>query len=132
MTLIQKNAWDLSFNQEIDVITSSGLNVYEPDPKKVSELYYRFFNALKPNGHLITSVLTFPPEEDRQTDWDIQDIPEETLLLNRILHKDILDVKWRNFRATSEIAQEFGQIGFSEVMIYFDKNRIFPTVLAKK
>lgn len=130
--LIQQNAWELSLQQEIDVITSSGLNVYEPDPNKVLELYARFFNALKPGGHLITSVLTYPPGEAKETDWDVNNIPEETLLLDRILHKDILDIKWRNFRSSLELEKEFRQVGFSTVSIHFDKYRIFPTILAKK
>lgn len=130
--MMQQDAWELPFRNEIDVITSSGLNVYESDNEKVLELYYRLFAALKPGGHLIISVLTYPPGEDRETDWNIEGISEETLLLDRILHKDILDIKWRNFRSSSEITDEFKQVGFTDVSVHFDKHRIFPTILAKK
>ena len=130
--LIEQDAWALSFNEEIDVITSSGLNVYESDPNKVLELYTRFYNALKPGGYLITSVLTYPPGESTETDWDTRNISPESLLLERILHKDILGIKWSNFRRSSELENEFRQVGFSEVSVYFDKNRIFPTILARK
>ncbi len=130
--LIQRNAWELEFYEEFDVITSSGLNVYEADPKKVLDLYRQFFTAIKPGGHLIISVLTHPPSDTDEVDWDIDKISDKTLLMDRILHKDILEIKWRNFRSASNIKKEFEEVGFSEISVYFDKCRIFPTILAKK
>ena len=132
LTLIQQDAWKLSLNNEVDLLTSSGLNVYESDPVKLLELYSRFYTALKPGGELIISVLTYPPGEENPTDWDLSGFAEETLLIDRILHKDILDIKWRNFRSSGELDREFCQVGFSDVSIYFDKNKIFPTVVARK
>lgn len=130
--LVQGDAWNLSYHEELDVITSSGLNVYESDPNKVVSLYSQFFKALKTGGILITSVLTYPPGESQPTDWDLSKIREEDLLLDQIIHKDILDIRWRNFRSSSELCQEFLQAGFSEVSVHFDQRRIFPTILAKK
>ena len=132
ISFMQEDAWKLSLNQEVDVITSSGLNVYEPDETKVFALYRKFFEALKPGGHLIISVLTYPPGEAKKSEWDMSGFTEEVLLLDRIFHKDILDVKWRNFRQTSELDKEFKEVGFSEISIHFDKHHIFPTILAKK
>lgn len=130
--LIQKNAWDLAMQQEIDVITSSGLNVYEPDRQKVLDLYKQLFIALRPGGHLIISALTYPPEEEKETDWDTTNISQDTLLLDRIIHRDILNITWRNFRTSSELEEEFKQVGFSDICVHFDTHRIFPTILAKK
>lgn len=129
--LLQQDAWQMQFNSELDVITSSGLNVYEEDSKKVLELYKIFFTALKPGGVLITSVLTYPPGEMVSSDWDLSGLSEEDLLMDQIIHRDILDVKWRNFRSSDELGKEFEQVGFS-VSVYFDKHRIFPTILAQK
>lgn len=130
--LFQQNSWEANFKAEFDLITSSGLNVYESDPLKVLDLYARFFEALKPGGVLIISVLTYPPDEATQTDWNLEGISQETLLLDRILHRDILEIKWRNFRSCNELDREFKQVGFSDVEVYFDKHRVFPTILAKK
>ncbi len=130
--LLQQNAWETPFINEIDVINSSGLNVYEPDPKKVLDLYGKFYRALKPGGHLIISVLTCPPGESTNSDWDTRGISDETLELDKILHKDILEVKWRNFRSAPDLEKEFKQVGFTEISVHFDKHRIFPTILAKK
>ena len=129
---LHKDAWEMDFQSEIDVITSSGLNVYEDDPQKVLKLYEFFFSALKPGGSLIISALTYPPGEERYTDWDLEKLSPEILLMDRIVHKDILDVKWRNFRAICELESEFKKVGFSDISVYFDRCRIFPTILAKK
>lgn len=128
----QEDAWQIQFQQELDIITSSGLNVYEPDPEKVMSLYKRFFKSLKPGGFLITSVITYPPGESVESDWDLRDIAPEDLLLDRVLHKDVLDIRWRNFRSSNELSREFELTGFSSVSIHFDKHRIFPTILAQK
>lgn len=128
----QADAWQIEFFEELDLITSSGLNVYESDLNKVMELYGKFFSALKPGGVLITSVLTFPPGEGEETGWDLQGISKEDFLMDQILHKDILDIKWRNFRSLDKLTDEFKAAGFSKVSVYFDKHRIFPTICAKK
>ncbi len=132
ISFLEQDAWNLAQNESFDLITSSGLNVYEDDPQRVLELYSCFFNALKPGGILVTSVLTHPPGSSSATDWKLDNIPAETLLLDHIFHNDILEVKWRNFRSLSELDKEFKTVGFSEVSILLDKNNIFPTIIAKK
>lgn len=128
----QQDAWEMDYQEAFDVITSSGLNVYEPEPIKILELYRRFFVALKPGGSLITSVLTYPPMESRETDWDLEGISSDDLLMERILHKDVLELHWRNFRSSWELDREFKEAGFSKVTVHFDAHRIFPTIHAQK
>jgi ubiquinone/menaquinone biosynthesis C-methylase UbiE len=124
--LHQGNAWQLEIHSSWNLITSSGLNVYEPDRTKVLELYRRFCQALKPGGLLITAILTDPSE------WDLNNIPQEDLLLEKILYEDILDLKWRNYRKHEEIEKELKEAGFTSIELYYDKYRVFPTVVAKK
>lgn len=125
-------AWQMGFKEEFDVITSSGLNVYEPNPEKVLDLYRRFYDALKPGGSLIISILSYPPGDSKPTDWALEKIAPENLLMEQVLYKDILNLNWRNFRSTDELDKEFIKVGFDKVTIYFDQNRIFPTVIAHK
>ncbi|WP_246867243.1 class I SAM-dependent methyltransferase, partial [Dickeya sp. CFBP 2040] len=61
ITLLQGDAWTLQLPEPVDVLTSNGLNIYEPDDEKVTDLYRVFNQALKPEGTLITSFLTPPP-----------------------------------------------------------------------
>lgn len=130
--LLHQDAWQTNFNEEFDVITSSGLNVYESDSEKILDLYHRFFTALKPGGSLIISVLTYPPGESKPTDWNLKEINPEDLLMEQILYKDILNLHWRNFRSEDELEKEFQKVGFSKITVYFDKLRIFPTIHAEK
>lgn len=130
--LVQKDAWLLESSAEFDVITSSGLNVYQPSREKTVSLYKILYNALKENGVLVTSVLTYPPFLKESTDWDMSLITKEDLILDRIIHHDILGVNWRNFRHIDEIPEDFYKAGFSKVEIKLDSRRIFPTVIAHK
>lgn len=128
----QQDAWRMEFRDEFDIITSSGLNVYEADPDKVLELYRLLYRALRPGGSLIISVLTHPPGGSKKTDWDLSIIPSEDLLMENILYKDILDLHWRNFRSSLELDVEFIKAGFQDIRVHFDRQRIFPTIHAKK
>lgn len=127
-----QDAWSLKFNNEIDLITSNGLNVYISDKDKVLDLYKIFYKSLKNGGRLIIGVLTYPPESDHSCEWLLDGLPLEDILLEKILYQDILDSKWRNFSATSQIYKDFSLVGFSNVEIIFDRHHIFPTVVAKK
>lgn len=126
VAFLKENAWELNIREEWDLITSSGLNVYEPDKTKVLQLYRKFFEALKPGGILITAILTDPSE------WNMNKIPPEDLYLEKVLYGDILDLKWRNYRKHAEIEQELQAAGFTKVDIFYDEYRVFPTVVARK
>ncbi|MEM7588897.1 MAG: class I SAM-dependent methyltransferase, partial [Myxococcota bacterium] len=54
--LKQADAWNLGVRGEWDVLTSKGLAGYEPDPKRLLQLYQQFYQALKPQGVLVTNV----------------------------------------------------------------------------
>lgn len=130
--LFQQNAWELNLQNAFDLITSNGLNVYESDHDKVIELYKNFHRALKPGGNLVIGVITYPPDYQDKTEWILNDFSQEDLVLEQIINKDILDLKWRNFRTTKEMKSDFIQSGFTKITIKYDKYHIFPTVIAEK
>lgn len=130
--LIQADAWNLTIKSEIDLITSNGLNVYISDNQQVLNLYKKFYSLLKKDGILIIGVLTHPPENAEQSEWILDGLQPEDVLMEKILFQDILESKWRNFRTSNEIYKDFLDAGFSDVQIIYDKHRIFPTVIAKK
>lgn len=127
-----KDAWNLNFKESIDLITSNGLNVYEPDNEKVIDLYKGFFKALKPNGILIVGVLTYPPGKNHQTDWILDNINMDDYIVEKIVFEDILGSKWRNYRSIEDIYNDFHKAGFKNVSIVFDKYHIFPTIITEK
>jgi len=130
--LIQVDAWNLTIEYEIDLITSNGLNVYIPDSQQVINLYKKFYSLLKKGGILIIGVLTHPPENAAQSEWIMDDLPFDDVLMEKILFQDILESKWQNFRTSNEIYRDFYDAGFSDIQIIYDKHRIFPTVIATK
>jgi SAM-dependent methyltransferase len=132
VSMCEQDAWKMDLKEQFNIITSSGLNVYESDPVKVVALYQKFFDALKPGGYLVISVLTYPPGEEKPTDWDLAKIPPEDLLMEKILYKDVLNLHWRNFRSIEELDVEFKQVGFTEIQVSFDRYRLFPTIIARK
>ena len=130
--LMQGNAWHLNLENAFDLITSNGLNIYEPDIAKVTELYRQFYKALKPNGKLVTSFLTYPPILTDKCEWDMSKVNQEDLLLQRIVLVDIIEVKFQSFSSTEQTKQQLESLGYCNIEFIYDKARIFPTVVATK
>jgi SAM-dependent methyltransferase len=126
------DAWSLDIHEEFDLITSNGLAIYEPDDAKVTELYRGFCEALKPGGCLVTSFLTPPPVPGLKTEWKMEAINMQDVLLQKIVFADILDCKWQVFRSEEIVKSQLKMAGFDEIEIIYDTAHIFPTVVAKK
>lgn len=124
-TFAKANAWELSAYQErFNVITSNGLNIYEPNDDKVIDLYQQFNNALVKGGILITSFLT-PPAVWKNTD-------AAKLKKQLAIFKDIIGAKWQSFRTENVTKSQLAKAGFEVVEIIYDKQHMFPTVVARK
>ncbi|GAB5411154.1 MAG: class I SAM-dependent methyltransferase [Chlamydiales bacterium] len=132
LELLQMNAWNLNLPAKVDVISSIGLNVYESDSLFLGKLYTEFYNSLNPGGTFITSVLTTPPWLCKSSDWKVNNISHEDLLLEKLLHFEIFDVKWQNFTSLAKAKDPFYKAGFSEVSIIEDKNSAYPVIVCKK
>lgn len=124
-TFAKVNAWELSaYKEKFNVITSNGLNIYEPDDERVTELYQQFNNSLVPGGILITSFLT------SHDTW--QNFGADKLAKQRAIFKDIIGAKWQSFRTEDITRRQLLKAGFEVVEIIYDKQRMFPTVVARK
>lgn len=130
--VISKDAWDLDFNEEFDLISSNGLNIYEPSDERVTELYKQFYKALKRNGKLVTSFLTHPPHLTDQCEWDMSKINKDDLLLQKIIFVDIIEAKWQCYRSSSQTESQLKTVGFHDIQFIYDDAKIFPTVVAYK
>jgi SAM-dependent methyltransferase len=127
---IQKNAWHLGTSSAYDIITSNGLNIYEPDDDKVVELYKQFAIALKPRGILITSFLTPPPALSKDSTWKNFNQPD--LVKQKAIFADILQVKWQSFRTELQTRQQLDKAGFDVIDVIYDQQGMFPTIVARK
>lgn len=132
LELIQRDAWALNIENEFDLISSNGLNIYEKDDDKVTDLYQQFYKALEPGGKLVTSFLTYPPGFEEACEWDMKVVDENDLMLQRIILVDIINAKFNTYRSTDQTREQLKAAGFEEIDFIYDKARIFPTVVAKK
>ncbi|BCA94168.1 hypothetical protein TUM19329_05290 [Legionella antarctica] len=128
--LNQGNAWKLDVDRQFDLISSNGLTIYEPNEKKVTELYQLFYNALKPGGRLVSSFITPPPSLTIKCEWDMEQLNQNDLLLQKIIFTDILEAKFQCYRSTSQSKQQLESVGFKDFEFIYDKARLFPTVIA--
>ena len=130
--LNQGDAWSLHDVNKFDLISSNGLNIYEPDDARVTELYRTFYNALKPGGKLVTSFLTCPPTMSDACEWDMTVINEKDLLLQKIIFGDVLEAKWQCYRSSDQTKEQLESVGFEDLKFIYDRARLFPTVVAHK
>lgn len=127
-----KDAWSMNIEEKFDLISSNGLNIYEPNDERVTKLYDKFYKALKAGGKLVTSFLTPPPSLSDSCEWNMSKVSIDDLTKQKIIFSDILQVKWQCYRTTEQTREQLDSVGFSDVCFYPDKANIFPTVVAFK
>ncbi|MCX7338393.1 MAG: methyltransferase domain-containing protein [Alphaproteobacteria bacterium] len=127
---IKRDAWNLGVNAEYDVLTSNGLNIYQPNDEKVVALYGEFYKALKAGGIFITSFLTPPPVLSAESPWNNYD-PSD-VLKQKAIFGDIIQVGWQAFRSESKTRDQLAQAGFTVLDVLYDSQGMFPTVVARK
>ncbi|OCH98993.1 hypothetical protein A8135_09590 [Legionella jamestowniensis] len=132
LELHHADAWHLGIQEEFDLISSNGLTIYEPDEERVLALFEGFYQALKPGGKLVTSFLTPPPVLTEQCEWDMSAINSYDLQLQRTLFVDILKVKFQCYRSTEQTRKLLNAAGFINMEFFYDKAKLFPTVVAYK
>ena len=131
LELLQKDAWNLGSRDEFNLISSNGLNIYEAELDKVTELYHQFYLALKPGGKLVTSFLTYPPSHEK-SECDLTKINAEAAQMERITLLDILNNKGACFSTYSQVNEQLSSVGFKNIKFIDDTAKLFPTVLAQK
>ncbi len=130
---IEEDAWNMQIKNQFDLITSNGLNIYEPDDERVEQFYSNLYKALKPEGTLISSFLTPPPTRENKSEWDASQINEDDLRIQRILLGDILNIRWlAAHRSESKMRDIFVAAGFKEVNVIYDRQKLFPTIVGNK
>ncbi|MEH2922821.1 methyltransferase domain-containing protein [Samsonia erythrinae] len=130
LSLVLSDAWSMNLERKADVITSNGLNVYEQDDDKVTELYRVFHSNLKPGGTLITSFMTPPPALSQNSPWTNTD--PKLLSLQYVLFSRIIGATWTAFRTHKQTQRQLEQAGFEDIQFTDDHMRMFPTVIARR
>jgi hypothetical protein len=125
------NAWELD-RQESDkfhLITSNGLNIYEPNEERIIALYTKFYQALHPGGHLVTSFISKSPMVDSDSPWKNMDM--NSLMKQKAIFVDIIQANWQNSFNEKQVFNHLGQAGFRDIKIIYDSQGMFPTVVAR-
>lgn len=128
----EADAWSFEAPAAFDLISSNGLNIYEPDDDKVTRLYRHFYDCLKPQGVLVTSFLTPPPLPGMACEWKLDQVNSQDALLQKIILSDIISGKWQVYRSEEKVKSQLILAGFKEIEIIYDDAHVFPTVIAKK
>ena len=126
------DAWNLPFENSFDLLSSNGLNIYEPNNDRVIELYKQFNKSLKPGGIFVTSYLTPPPLLNPKSEWDMKVIDPVYLRKQQLLLVDIVGARCSCFRTTDETKAQLEKAGFKVIDIKYDNAKMFPTVVAEK
>lgn len=129
---LHRDAWDLNFSNEFDILSSNGLNFYEPSDDRLELLYRKFNQCLKSHGVLVTSIITHPPSLDSQSHWDMSKIHYPDLLRQKLILGDILDSGFLVYRSEQQTRQQLENAGFKRVTFHYDIARMMPTVVAQK
>ncbi len=130
ISFLIKDAWNLGIESQFNLITSNGLNIYEPDDKQVTLLYKQFYNALKNKGILITSFITPPPKLTSESTWT--NINSDDALKQHALFNDIIQANWQTYRTEGQTRDQLNHAGFEVLDVIYDSQGIFPTVIARK
>ena len=128
----QRDAWSLEEENRYDLVSSNGLNIYVEEEDKLIELYRTFYKMLSHGGVFITSALTVPPIPGRESEWKMDQLNPQHMLMQKVLFQDILGSDWQQYRSTAETIEQLKAVGFTEVTVFFDQAHIFPTFRAKK
>lgn len=87
------------------------------------------------NGYWTDYVIKHPGKgrlTGLNTEWKLDKVDIQDVLLQKIIFVDILDCKWQVFRAEETIKSQLRMAGFDEIEIIYDNAHIFPTVVARK
>ncbi|CAD7738266.1 hypothetical protein LMG31886_27350 [Xanthomonas hydrangeae] len=132
LSLRLEDAWTSGPGDEVDVLTSNGLNIYEPDDGRVIALYRAFFERLTPGGVLVASFLTPPPSICAESPWKLENIDAEALTLQNQIFAEIVQARWASFRTHAHTRLQLESAGFTDIRFIDDAASIFPTVIAQK
>lgn len=127
---ICENVFNLKIENKFDLISSNGLNIYLEDLNQIKEMYKIFFKALKNGGKLVTSYIEKSPLETGKSTWKIAN--KEHQRLSTVAYTDVIGVMWANTRSKEEMFSVLKEAGFSNIILDYDTQGIFPTLIAQK
>ena len=108
---VSADAWHLeAFENQFDVLTSYGLNLYVSEESKLIDLYKEFFKVIKPGGILIIRFLS----DVIRHRSEFRD-HEKSYTLSKV----IVDATYRNFGGEASMRYQLEQAGFEVAKVLY-------------
>ncbi|MFD8267249.1 SAM-dependent methyltransferase [Streptomyces althioticus] len=136
-TFRHEDAWNLTAEAEFDLVVSNGLNMYESDPARLTDLYRAFHKALRPGGRLLISFLTPPPPPpweapEHAAAWAKYRISEDDLRRELSIMGDIVQATYLNFSSESDARSQLEAAGFTVQAVRYNAAGVLPIAIAVK
>ncbi|MDQ1015672.1 class I SAM-dependent methyltransferase [Streptomyces afghaniensis] len=134
-SLRREDAWNLGADGEFDLIVSNGLNMYESDPARLTDLYRSFHRALRPGGRLLLSFLTPPPPPpweapEHAAAWEKYRIGEADLRRELSIMGDIVQATYLNFSGEDDVRAQLEAAGFTVQAVRYNTAGVLPIATA--
>jgi len=132
-----EDAWNLGAEEEFDLVVSNGLNMYESDPARLTDLYRSFHRALRPGGRLLISFLTPPPPPpweapEHAAAWAKYRIGEDDLRRELSIMGDIVQATYLNFSSESDVRSQLEAAGLTVQAVRYNAGGVLPIAIAAK
>lgn len=124
LDLRQADVMQMPTHPEFDLVTSNGLNIYLQSDEECVAFYRQTAGLLNPGGHLITSFIT------PASSW--QPHSSEALARQQQLFGSVVPVRWMCTRSVGLTCRQLLEAGLEPVRVVYDRQCMFPTVLARK
>lgn len=127
---LKRDAWDLQLSEAFHLMTSNGLNIYEPDTARLVALYKEMASALRPGGVLITSYL--PQPDDPALPKPLITVEPKDAQKQKALFMDVIQPVWQCFQTEASVREQLQAGGLTVENIVYDSRCLFPMVVARK
>jgi SAM-dependent methyltransferase len=127
-----RDAWALNFENEFDIIHSSGLNIFVQREADLISLYSSFYKAIKPGGFLLTTSNMPPMDDNNKLFWNISEAEFGEMPMQGILYSEIIQVRQGLFCTEKQIINQLTSAGFTHVDVDYDSRKMFLSFIARK
>jgi SAM-dependent methyltransferase len=131
-SFFMRDAWELEFENEFDLINSGGLNMYVKNEADLVSLYANFYKALRPGGCLIVSSNTPPVGDNGQQVWNVTQTELDYVYLQALIYNEVIGVRQGVYCTENQIVNQLKSVGFGDICVDYDSRKMFLGFIAIK
>jgi SAM-dependent methyltransferase len=127
-----RDAWMLELENEFDLLTSGGLNMYVKNEPDLISLYANFYKAVKTGGCLIVTSNTPPMDDKGELFWNVSQEEFAQMPMQGLIFGDVVNVRQGVFCTETQIINQLKSVGFKDVTVDYDSRNMFLSFIARK